>query len=699
MPLDTHFKMISFGREICGNFQLASRKEWIISNGIGGYASSTIIGCNTRRYHGLLISALSPPVGRTVLLSKVEENLIIDDNVYPLSTNSYGSGLIHPNGFNFQQGFHLDPYPTFTYFIEGFVLQKKVLLIYDENTVVLTYKILNPQCNRKVILEIRPLINYRDYHSETKENSYFNLKPEVSSLQNNIFLKFQPYQSVEPFFLYSRDAEFHYSPSWYRNFFYEREKERGLYCNEDLASPGYFIFNFKEGTVGIICSSEKLKDEYIDVLRSKKFKNFDDIFESQKKKLYHRCRISENDSDFIKSLLVSADSFIVSRKMKVGFGKTILAGYHWFEDWGRDVMISLPGLTLAIGKYREAEDILVTFCKYIDYGMVPNRLGDENTPPAYNSVDATLWFFYAVWKYLQYTKNYEFVASNLLDKLMECIYYYNNGTRYNIHRDPQDGLLDCGDEGSQLTWMDAKVGDWVVTPRYGKPVEINALWFNALKILENILFKISNNSKLKVVLNKISATEHYIPLKNISLLAKQVKENFEMVYWNDEKQCLYDCVRENLKDSSVRPNQIFSISLPFQLLSNEKAKKMLEVVKSELLTTFGLRTLSPYDEKFRGYYSGSQLERDSAYHQGTVWAWLIGHFISAYLKIYGKNEEILSYVKEIILPFKSHIFEYGVGSISEIFEGSTPHNSVGCISQAWSVAEVIRILKEELKMI
>ena len=629
--------------------------EWLETNGIGGFSSSTIIGMNTRRYHGLLTAATKPPVGRFVLLSKLEETLIIDGRRYELSANQY-SGVIHPQGFNYQTGFRLDPFPTFTYEIDGLEIEKSVFMVQGENTTVIQYELRSLTSNSSDIkLEIRPLIAFRDYHSTTHENSALNPNIETDPTQTT----FKPYDDLPALHLAHDPAAIDANGFWYRNFQYAVEQERGLDYAEDLFSPCAFTFDLNERKkISIVASTERHEVSDVDTYRQVE--------------LERRSTFKETDK-LVTQLRTAADQFIVAR----ADGETVIAGYHWFADWGRDTMIALPGLTLASGRFDVARNIIAQFAKHVDRGMLPNRFPDAGEPPEYNTVDATLWFFEAVRSFLQYTADYEFVRTRLYAVLQDIIEWHLNGTRYQIHAD-QDGLLFSGEPGVQLTWMDAKVGDWVVTPRHGKPVEIQALWYNALCVMGQLADRFGDrNAKRKYC-----------------AMADKGRDSFNELFWNEAAGCLYDVVNGETRDASIRPNQVIAISLTNTMVSTERSQSILRVVERELLTSRGLRTLSPGDPNYIGRYEGGPNSRDGAYHQGTVWPWLMGPYITAYIKTFGSKvgrESATAWLEN----FEAHLHEACLGQVSEIFDGDAPHTPRGCVAQAWSVAELLRVVATE----
>lgn len=653
--------MIEFGPEICRDLDGAIQREWLETNGLGGYASSTIIGLNARRYHGLLIAALSPPVRRVALLSKLEETLTIDGRRFDLSTNEY-KDAIHPQGFRHQVRFRLAPFPIFTYEIADLKLEKTVFMVHGTNTVVVQYEVEGAR-GRTVELEVRPFATFRDHHHLARKTDLSN----PASLVRANGIRFRMIDGApELHFGHTADA-LDMMSYWYDDFLYRVERERGFDCLEDLFSPFAMRFSLIPGRrASLIVSLTPHEGFYADELREKELAR-------------RRALIAQApQNDLIRQLFAAADQFIVARDGK----KTILAGYHWFSDWGRDAMISLPGLTLSTRRFAIARDILLEFSRHLDRGLLPNRFPDEGEAPEYNTADATLWFFEAVRAYLARSQDEDLIREELYEKLVEIIRWHTRGTRFGIRMD-EDGLLAAGEAGVQLTWMDAKIGDWVVTPRCGKPVEIQALWYNALRTMQDFAQMVAD-----------SANNRWF-----KRLADDVRHQFNELFWNEELECLYDVVDRDVRDASVRPNQIFAVSLHHSLLDTERARKVLAIVERELLTPRGLRSLSPRDQRYQGRYAGGPVERDAAYHQGTVWAWLIGPFIAACLKIYGPSAEKARAARQLLNGFREHLFEAGVGQVSEIFDGDAPHMPRGCIAQAWSVAELLRIADEHPELL
>ena len=650
---------IEFDRHICGNLAEATRREWLETNGIGGFASSTIIGLNTRRYHGLLVAATKPPVGRFVLLSKLEETLVIDGTRFELSANQY-AGAVHPQGHQYLERFEARPLPHFTYRVDEIEIEKTIFLVQGENTVVARYELGgNTRC-ANCWLEIRPLIAFRDYHNTTHANDALNRTVE----QRPHMAAIRPYPDLPTLnFGHNADA-LDAEGFWFYKFHYERERERGLDFEEDLYSPFVLRFDLsKHPCPSIVASLIEHDAAESKALRTRERERRSQI----------RTEAPQPD-EFTEMLTTAADQFLVSR----GVSKTVIAGYHWFSDWGRDTMVSLPGLTLVTGRFDDARGILREFAANVDRGMLPNRFPDAGEAPEYNTVDATLWLFHAVFEFLRYSRDYDFVRAELYDALIDIIAWHERGTRYGIHLD-SDGLLAAGQPGVQLTWMDAKVGDWVVTPRQGKPVEIQALWYNALRVMERLATGFADQEE----------ASHYAGL------AQRARSRFLEVFWNEADGCLFDVVGENGPDRSIRPNQIFAVSLPHALLEREQALRVVEVVEWELLTPYGLRTLSPRDPNYRGRFTGDPYSRDSAYHQGTVWPWLLGHFLTAYVKVHGESPEARERANKFLDPLRAHLCDAGLGQISEVFDGDPPHNPGGCIAQAWSVAEILRTYVED----
>lgn len=648
------YAMIQFDERVCRNLDVSSRREWLETNGLGGFASSTITGLNTRRYHGLLVAATKPPAGRMVLLSKMEETLVIGGRRAELSVNRY-PGVMHPRGDRYLKQFRKDPFPVFVYEVEGITLEKSVFMVQGENTTVIQYELRGADCT----LELRPLIAFRDFHGMTHENGALNPSLEIQLG----WVRVAPYAGLPSLYLAHTGGEVQRDGTWYRNSDYSVEQERGLDYQEDLFNPLVLIFDLRrDSRAAVVASTEMRSAESAGALCAAEIERREKIVAA-----------APSDDPFVRALALAADQFIVRR----GDGHTVIAGYPWFGDWGRDTMITLPGLTLVPGRYDVAKSMLQAFAGYVDRGMLPNRFPDAGEAPEYNTVDATLWFFEAIRALAARTGDYEFVRARLYDVLADIIRWHERGTRYGIHVD-SDGLLMAGEPGVQLTWMDAKVGDWVVTPRIGKPVEIQALWYNALRVMEDFACKFGRES------DGVNYRE----------LADRAQHSFLEQFWNAQAGCLYDVVNQDVRDASIRPNQIFAVSLFHKMLSPGKAASVVDVVGRNLLTPYGLRSLAPGDPQYRGRYEGNPFNRDGAYHQGTVWPWLLGPFVTAYLEVHGRSTEARKQAVAWLAPFRSWIEDEGLGQIPEIFDGNPPQRSVGCTAQAWSVAEMLRVCVE-----
>lgn len=637
-------------KNITQNFSEARKLEWLETNGLGGWASSTITGANSRRYHGLLVAATHPPVGRVVLLSKLDETIFVDDKRYGLSSNQYPNA-VYPEGYKSLQRFERNIFPEFYYEADGIEIKKAVAAINNENTVVIIYEVV--KAGKEITIELLPLFAGRDYHGISHKNDFINQHAEFS----DGILRYKPYNDLPDVYISATSSVYQSDPLWFYNFEYEIEKYRGLDYREDLFSPGKLRVNLKEGEkFGVIVSTENPSN-----------KNAFALFNTEEQR--RKNIISKSDDELIQTLLLTADQFVVNRGEDL---KTIIAGYHWFSDWGRDTMIALPGICLSTGRDEDAKKILKAFAETVSEGMLPNRFPDYNEPLEYNTVDATLWFFVAIYKYYLLTNDSGFVKTELLSVLKNIIDWHYKGTRYNI-KAAGDELLSFGQDGFQLTWMDAKIGDWVVTPRSGKAVEINALWFNALKIYSYFsnLFGDTNTAKI------------------IDLKAEKVRENFNKTFWNHDAGYLYDVINGDYFDSTLRPNQLFALSLPFKLVDDERALSIISIIENKLYTPVGLRSLSPDHKDYKPIYGGDQYSRDSSYHQGTVWSWLLGPYIDALIRY--EDADGKKKAGKIIEYFKYHLDEAGIGTISEIYDAELPNSPRGCIAQAWSVGEILRV--------
>lgn len=644
--------MIAIDSAILNRFEKAVQYEWLETNGLGGYACSTIINTNTRRYHGLLTAATKPPVGRMVMISKMEDAVITPDKRYDLSCNKY-RGTVYPSGYIFHKEFRRDIFPEFYYKTNGIEFKKTIVAVHGENTTLLLYEVI--KANKPFTLEVTPLLANRGHHDLTHHN--YEINP-YAIFENGV-MRTRSYPHVPEIFISAPEAHFQGGTDWYYQFEYIEELARGEEGHEDLFSPGKFYIPMDEGSkMGFILSTENPegRDAWA-------------MMESEKRRRLALMKKAGSPSPMIQTLSLAADQFLVDRGEG---GKSIIAGYPWFCDWGRDTMISLPGICLATGRFEDAKGILRAYAREVNAGMIPNRFPEKGETPLYNTIDATLWFFVAAYKYLQATGDVKFISEEIIPVLDDIMDWHLKGTRYNIHMD-DDGLLQGGTEGLQLTWMDAKYEDWVVTPRVGKAVEINALWYNAWEIYSYFT----------------SLTGSAREAREYASRARNIKKQFVQQFWNPDKGCLYDYIGKDIKDDAVRPNQIFAISLPFPLLSSAKAFQLLKVVEEELLTPRGLRSLSRDNHQYQGLYVGNLMDRDGAYHQGTVWGWLIGPYIDALVNVRGLVGK--EQARKIFIAFDSHLKEGCIGSIAEIFDGNEPHAPKGCFAQAWSIAELLRV--------
>ncbi|MGK7934907.1 MAG: amylo-alpha-1,6-glucosidase [Xenococcaceae cyanobacterium] len=668
---------LKFGREICSNLKIAESREWLVTNGIGGYASGSIAGVLTRRYHGLLFAALKPPVARTLLLTKLDEIVNYNGQFYDLYTNLWADGIVEPQGYLNIESFHLEgTTPVWNFALADGLLEKRIWMQQGENTTFIRYSY--KRGSQPLTLSLKALVNYRDYHGKTEGRSLFSINRlrEQGRGNREQSLKIRAFSDAATLYLCAtqenqkNNFSWEIHNTWYRNFALAVEKYRGLDDAEDHLHAATGNITLQPGdAITIVASTEMDREQRSKRAGEQGEKKRDEELIS----LFYSHNKLQTAPEWIEQLVLAADQFIVSRPLTDNpDGKTIIAGYPWFTDWGRDTMISLPGLTISTGRYDIAKTILLTFAKYVDKGMLPNVFPDAGETPEYNTVDATLWYFEAIHAYYAATKDQDFLTE-LFPLLTEIINWHIKGTRYNIKMD-DDGLLYAGESGVQLTWMDAKVGDWVVTPRIGKPIEVNALWYNALVVM----------NYFAGVLGK-SARQYQEMVNN-------TRSHFSK-FWYEEGGYCYDVIDSpDGNDTSFRGNQIFAVSLthvgavPEPPLRKAQQKMILDKVGQKLLTSYGLRSLSTDNPNYIGIYGGDRLQRDGSYHQGTTWGWLIGHFIQAHLHVY-KNPEL---ARSFIEPMANHLQDGCIGSISEIFDGDTPFTPRGCFAQAWSIAEVLR---------
>lgn len=668
---------IGFGREICGNLDTAGSREWLVTNGIGGYASGTIAGLLTRRYHGLLIAALQPPLGRTLMLTKLEEIVHYHQQVYSLGTNRWTGGNVDPEGYKHIEHFSLEStVPTWRFACGDALLQKRIWMQPGANTTYIQYDLLRATQSMAVLL--KALVNYRDHHGNIRS---WGWQMAVDRIDRGIQVTATP--DAVPLYLLSDRADVLTLHDWYYNFDLAIERERGLSDREDHLHVATFHLTLHPGESLTIVASTESAPELTGGTAIKQRQSYD-------QKLLNLWRTSrpigtKEPSTWLQRLVLAADQFIVNRTVaiprssnialatepeavEVLSGKTIIAGYPWFSDWGRDTMISLPGLTLATGRSEIARLILRTFAQCVSQGMLPNRFPDAGEVPEYNTVDATLWYFEAIQHYYQATQDDDLLME-LFPILAEIIDWHCRGTRYNIHLDPADGLLYAGGDGLQLTWMDAKVGDWVVTPRTGKPIEVNALWYGALRTMAKFARRLGK------------------PHQEYEAIADRTLARFAR-FWNSETGYCYDVLDtpNGVDDPALRPNQIFAVSLPESPLTPAQQRGVVDACGRALLTSYGLRSLAPTHPDYQGHYGGDPRQRDGAYHQGTVWGWLLGPFVLAHLRVYNNPSQ----ARQFLEPMADHLLSHGLGSLSEIFNGDPPMNPKGCIAQAWTIAEVLR---------
>ncbi len=631
---------IQFDKSKLVNLQYVLDKELLRTNKRGAYCSSTIVGCHTRKYHGLLV-APQPQIDdeNHVLLSSIDETLIQHDAEFHIAIHRY-PGQYHPKGHKYLKDFSADPIPHWIYDVGGIILKKEIILLSDVDCVMIRYTL--EEAQSPVTLRLLPLLAFRNYHKLSEANVYANKK--YTDVANGI--KTRIYSGYSDLYLQtSKQADYVSNPDWYYRFEYLKEQERGYDFQEDLFAPGFFEVQLKAGEQVIISASlEEMNPR------------------SMKSQFDKEITLRVPRSNFENCLINSAKQFIVTRDKKT----EVVAGYHWFGRWGRDTFISLPGLTLVTGKPKLCKSALDTMAAQMKNGLFPN-MGNS-----YNSVDAPLWFFWTLQQYALFTHSDVKVWFAFKSKMRAILDAFRKGTDYDIKMN-ENGLISAGYPGVALTWMDAIVDGKPVTPRTGMPVEINALWYNAicfsLKLAEH-----ADDEKF---------------LDQWGHLPSMIESSFIINFWDEERGYLADVVNGDEKDWSVRPNQIFVTSLPFSPVNDSMKAAVLEKVKNELLTPRGLRTLSPKNPNYEGRYSGDQRTRDSAYHQGTVWPWLLGHFAEGYLKVHGRDG--VPFIKQLYDGFAAEMTEQGISSISEVFDGDPPHSANGAISQAWSVAELLRI--------
>ncbi len=664
---------MQFNITMSNDFEDNIRREWALTNGIGGYAGGSITGAINRTHQGYLIASLHAPVMRYVCFSKTNEKILCEDTVYDLSSDQF-KGQQYTDGIRYLRNFTYDGTVCFTYHAGDIIIKKQIALAQGKNLSAVAYTIENKGSD--AMLSITPFMNFREHSESSTIDSLQFLVTESESGFNLIPAKQSDYCIRIAFSdgkLSARQEKF------INNLEAQTEVDNevsGLDCafcpyDVKLDIPAGSVMHFS-----ILCDIVPIEeDKTVDELRCDSESSFD-IVRSQLQYTSKLISKSGFADDFAQKLTVAANQFIAYRE-STGYD-TILAGLPWFTDWGRDTMISYTGLTLCTGRFDKAHDILLTFAKYCRNGLIPNMFPDNGQKPLYNTVDASLWYFYAVYKYLQYVDTqdaYDFIKNEIYPSLKKIIAAYKNGTDFSIYTDT-DSLIHAGSGLDQVTWMDVRVGDWVATPRHGKPVEINALWYNALCTMDMLQEKFGENDK------------------SYRKLADCVKDSFNKRFWNEKCGCLYDVVDED--DDTIRPNQIYAVSLPFTMLDNAREKAIVNVVMDKLYIGCGLRSLDPAHKDYHPIYIGSLSKRDHAYHQGTAWGFLLGAFIDAYVKVNGSTKTTAIKAAKLIEPVKAHLLENCVGSICEIFDGDAPHKGRGCYAQAWSVGEVLRSYCEDI---
>ena len=656
--------MLDFGREVCGHLAIASQKEWLVTNGIGGFGMGTVAGVLTRRYHGLLIAALQPPLGRTLMLTKLDEMIEYDGQYTPLYVNRWfgdeddGRRLEEPHGHYHLERFRLEgTTPHWTYAIGDALLEKRVWMEQGQNTTYIHYTLL--RASNPLKLYPKAFINYRDYHQTTIASDW---EPDVEIVPNGLCITART--GATPLYLLSDRGEIYPQEEWYEDFFLAVEEYRGQRdVVEDHLHIADFAITLQPGETVTLVASTKPNPQ----LNGQ---------EAYKRQVAHeQALIAQAEQvqgplvdEARRQLVLAADQFVVRRATPNDpHGRSIIAGYPWFSDWGRDTMISLPGIAICNGRTDVSASILRTYAHYVNQGMIPNRFPDVGEEPEYNTADATLWYFQALRTHHEATQDLALLGE-LYPTLAEIIRWHEQGTRYGIGMDSQDGLLRAGTAGWQLTWMDAKVDDWVVTPRIGKPVEINALWYNALRCMAYFAEQLGQDGR------------------PYAARADQVQASFGR-FWHSAVGYCYDVLDgPEGHESKLRPNQLLAVSLSYSPLTAEQQKGVVDVCARKLLTSHGLRSLAADDPAYLGAYGGDQKKRDGAYHQGTVWGWLMGPFTAAHLRVYKNPALAQSYLE----PALRHLADHGLGSMSEIFDGDPPFKPRGCPAQAWSVGEYLR---------
>lgn len=656
-------------------FKEGIKREWAVTNGIGGYAGSSMIGAHSRTHQGYLIASLHAPIERYLVFSKINETATVGTSTVSFETSQHcASGkTVYTEGQKFLTSFIYDGSVHYTYETDNFSFEKHITLKRNANVCAVAYELTagDSDCT----FTLTPLFNYRE-HSESStpdtlkfetftEDRTFYLVPEKNK---DIAIRFQTSEGTfsERETVYDIDMQLQIEVDL------ETDGLDCHYCPVDLSIAVPANTTKK---VSILCSIGDVNERPAPVSATEAFSILEENARCHAE-LFEKAGYRDS---FANQLVLASDQFLTYRESTKMM--TVLAGLPWFTDWGRDTMIAFTGLTLCTKRFKEAEEILLTFARYIRHGIVPNMFPDDNMPPLYNTVDASLWYFYAVYQYLHYNPAAEaeaFVKEQIFPHLKEIISAYEKGTDFSIYME-DDGLIHAGSGLDQITWMDVRVGDWVATPRHGKPVEINALWYNALRIMESLCEKFDEDASA------------------YRTRAEQVKESFNAKFWDSANQCLFDVVDDDEPDDHIRPNQVYAVSLPFSLLPEEQEKAVVALVEKELFVSCGLRSLAPDHPDYHGIYCGALAKRDAAYHQGTAWGFLLGGFFSAYMKVNHHSSSAAANAVHMLEPVRKHLSDSGcIGSISEIFDGDAPHNPRGCYAQAWSVGEVLRCYCEDI---
>lgn len=644
------------------------QKEWVLTNGIGGYAGSSVTGAHARKHHGYLIASLHPPVERFVILSKINECLIRSSEKIDFTVEQYladDGSTAYRKGIEYLNSFTYDGLVHFTTKAPEFTMTKTLAFEHSKNTIAVSYDIQND--GEAATLVLTPLFNYRVHHEASTIDT---LKFDTAYEQPEIRLVPQQNKDVTIRLFTDDGTVVPCEEKYTTGMQLQKELDVESDALDDNYTPYQIEFPLDAGCrkkISIVCTIEDAYEKDAFATAAAEMARFNAL---EKKAGYH--------DELAETLTIAADHFLAYRQ-STGL-MTVLAGLPWFTDWGRDTMIALTGLTLSTGRYQDARDILTTFARYVHHGMVPNMFPDEGTDPLYNTADASMWYFYAVGKYLDYTgapEDYAFVQETIYPKLKEIIAAYEHGTDFSIYME-EDGLIHAGSGLDQVTWMDVRVGDWVATPRHGKPVEINALWYHALCLMEEWATRFGEDGS------------HY------AALAAHAKESFAKEFWNEKDGCLYDVVDGLEGDATLRPNQIYAVSLPHRMLDADKEKKIVDKVYEKLYAKTGLRSLSPDDKEYHPTYEGCLDKRDHAYHQGTSWGFLLGGFLTAYVHVYGTSKEVITQVDAMLDATREQFYHGCIGSIAEIFDGNEPHTSRGCYAQAWSVGEILRAYTEDI---